>query len=221
MGLGAVAGDGASSLDLSRVTRLLDGVRVTLAADVDNPLLGPDGAAAVYGPQKGADADQVRLLDERLARWADVVATTTGADHRDDPGAGAAGGAGFAALAVLGAERRSGVEVVLDLVGFDDALTGADLVVTGEGSLDAQSLRGKAPMGVVRRARAAGVPVVAVCGRTTLSDDELAAAGLAATWALTDLEPDVAVCIADAARLLEEVGVLVGESRLRSASSAS
>lgn len=211
VGLGAtVALDGSTeSLDISRVTRLLDGVRVTLAADVDNPLLGPDGAAAVYGPQKGADADQVRLLDDRLARWADLVAATTGADHRDDPGAGAAGGAGFAALAVLGAERRSGVEVVLDLVGFDQALVGADLVVTGEGSLDAQSLRGKAPMGVVRRARAAGVPVVAVCGRTSLSVAELAAAGLTATWALTDLEPDVTRCITDAARLLEEVGVLV------------
>src|SRR5699024_5256105 len=140
----------------------LDGVDVVLACDVDNPLTGSNGAAAVYGPQKGADAAQVASLDAGLARLADVVTTVIGADHRDVPGSGAAGGVGFAALALLGARLRPGIELVLELVGFHDRLLGARLVITGEGSLDAQTLRGKAPAGVA--AAAGDTPVVAVCG---------------------------------------------------------
>jgi glycerate kinase len=101
---------------------------------------------------------------------------------------------------------RSGIDTVLDLVGFDDVLAGADLVVTGEGSVDQQSLRGKAPFGVLERARAQGVPVVIVCGRSSLPADALAAQGVARLWALTDREPDPERCLARAAPLLEEVG---------------
>jgi glycerate kinase len=119
-------------------------IDVVLASDVDNPLLGPNGAAAVYGPQKGASASDVEVLEERLRAWADEV----GHEHADTPGAGAAGGIGFAAMALLGARRRPGIEVVLELVGFADALPGARLVITGEGSLDAQTRHGKAPAGV-------------------------------------------------------------------------
>ena len=150
------------------------------------------------------------LLEAGLVRWADLVAATIGADHRNAPGAGAAGGAGFGALALLGAELRSGVGTVLDLVGFDDAAVGADLVVTGEGSVDEQSLRGKAPFGVLARARAIGVPVAFVSGRTTLSDRVLADAGVARWWALADREPDPARCLAEAGPLLEEVGAELG-----------
>jgi glycerate kinase len=206
VGPGGAALGAAATLDVSAVRELLAGVHVVVATDVDNPLTGPQGAAAVYGPQKGASPADVAVLDAALGHWADLVAATTGRDLRDTPGAGAAGGAGFGALALLGAEVRSGIETVLELVGFDAAAAGADLVVTGEGSLDAQSLRGKAPMGVLHAAGRLGVPVVAVCGRTLLSGDELAAAGLLRTWSLTDLEPDPAVSIRDAARLLEEVG---------------
>ena len=203
---GGAALAGAVSLDLAEVRGRLAGVSVVVATDVDNPLTGPSGAAAVYGPQKGASTDEVALLDAALGHWADLVAATTGQDLRDVPGAGAAGGAGFGAMTLLGAELRSGIETVLELARFDDAVTGADLVVTGEGSLDTQSLRGKAPVGVLAAAGRHGVPVVAVCGRSLLTDDELHAAGLVRTWALSDLAPDVDTSMRDAADLLERVG---------------
>ena len=198
-----------ASLDLTELRSRLTGVSVLVAGDVTSPLLGPDGAAAVFGPQKGADPEQVAQLDAALARWASVVAAATGEDHAAQPGAGAAGGTGFAALALLGGEMRSGIELVLDLVGFDQRLAGAALVVTGEGSLDAQSLAGKAPVGVLRRARAVGVPVVVVAGRSLLTPAESAAAGFAAVHPLSDLEPDVARSIARAGPLLAETGAAI------------
>jgi glycerate 2-kinase len=196
----------AASVDLAGIRELLSGVRIVLACDVDNPLTGPDGAAAVYGPQKGASAADVAALDDALRHWADLIAAAVGADVRDRPGAGAAGGAGFAALAILGAEMRSGVDTVLDLVGFDEAVAGADIVVTGEGSLDEQSLRGKAPVGVLRRASRLGVPVVAVCGRTTLDEATQRHAGLLQVWSLAERQPDPGRSMVEAADLLEEVG---------------
>lgn len=192
----------AASLDLAPVRARLAGTRVVLASDVDNPLLGPAGAAEVYGPQKGATPADVATLERALTQWADLVADTVGRDLRSAPGAGAAGGAGFGALALLDAELRSGVETVLELVGFDAAVDGADLVVTGEGSLDEQSLRGKAPVGVLAAAARLGVPVVAVCGRTTLAPAHWRAAGFADVHALTDLEPDPARCMSAAGDLL-------------------
>ena len=203
-----------ASIDLAAVRELMKGVHLVLASDVDNPLTGPNGAAAVYGPQKGAGPDEVRELDAALTHFADLVGATLGTDRRDSPGAGAAGGAGFAALAVLGAEFRPGVELVLDLVGFADRLTRADLVVTGEGALDDQTLSGKAPAGVAAAAKAAGVPVVAVCGRNQLAADALHDAGIAAVYALTDIEPDVARCIAEPAPLLVRLGELIATNHL-------
>src|SRR4029077_5686775 len=122
--------------------------------------------------------------------------------RRPAPGGGAAGGVGVAALAVLGATRRPGIELVLDLTGFETALDGADLVITGEGSLDAQSLAGKTPVGVARAAGRRGIDVVAVAGRSTLTAAELAAAGIAAVYPLSDLEPDLERSRAEAAGLL-------------------
>jgi glycerate kinase len=185
-----------------------------LAADVDNPLAGPDGAAVVYGPQKGASPAEVAQLDASLRRWADVVATAVGKDWSRAPGAGAAGGVGFAALAVLGARLRPGIEVVLELTGLESLLAGADLVITGEGSLDAQSLAGKAPVGVARAAARHGVPVVAVAGRNMLTADELAAAGITAVYPLTDLEPDLERCHAEAAGLLRRAGRMIARDWL-------
>jgi glycerate 2-kinase len=179
--------------------------QVTLAVDVQNPLTGPDGAAAVFGPQKGASPEQVAQLDDALRRWAGLVAGATGHDWSQAPGAGAAGGVGFAALAVLGAQQRSGIDMILDLVGFDAALDGADLVVTGEGSLDTQSLAGKAPVGVARAAAARGIPVVAVAGRSTLTPEQARAAGITAIHPLSGLEPDLARSMAGAAGLLERI----------------
>ncbi|WP_309113996.1 glycerate kinase [Saccharothrix sp.] len=171
-------------------------VELVLASDVDNPLLGPSGAAAVYGPQKGATPEQVEVLEERLAAFAREV----GPEFVDVPGAGAAGGIGFAALAVLGATRRPGIEVVLELVGFAEAVEGARLVVTGEGSLDAQTRHGKAPAGVA--AAAGSVPAVAVAGRTSVDPAEL---GLRGAYALLDVEPDLTRCLAEPEPLLERL----------------
>ena len=182
-------GDGAraaTELELSGLHPGLADAVLEMACDVDNPLTGPSGAAAVYGPQKGADDEHVRRLDAGLGTWADVVAAVTGADHRHDPGAGAAGGVGFGAVAVLGAALRPGMELLLDVVGFRAAAAGADLVVTGEGSLDEQTLWGKAPAGVAAAARELGVPVIAVAGRCTLDDVQLEAAGFDAMYTLLD-----------------------------------
>src|SRR5580704_6450947 len=179
---------------------------VILATDVVNPLTGPDGAAEVYGPQKGASPEQVIELASGLQRWAAVVAEATGTDRSQAPGAGAAGGVGFAALAVLGAQARPGIELVLDLVDFGAALDGAALVIIGEGSLDTQTLAGKAPAGVARAATRRGIPVVAVAGRSTLTEGQLAAAGISRVYTLSDLEPDPARSSAQASTLLRRVG---------------
>jgi glycerate kinase len=199
-------------IDLSGLLPRLAAVELVVACDVDNPLTGAAGAAAVYGPQKGAAPEDVEALDAALRHWADLVARVTGHDRRDEPGAGAAGGVGFAALALLNAELRPGIDLMLELVDFEAQLRDADLVITGEGSLDLQSLHGKAPVGVARAARAQGIRVVAVCGRRLISDDELFGTGIAEVHALVDLEPDPARSIANAAALLEVVGARVAEA---------
>ena len=224
-----------------------------VACDVDNPLLGPNGAAAVYGPQKGATREDVALLDAALGNWSRVVqdavqdavqdigpgrgfrsgpggrsangsaqenhlatdqvlgtaaAGGTGLpvpDFAEAPGAGAAGGIGFAALALLGARLEPGIDIVLDLADFAAKAQGARLVITGEGSLDPQSLRGKAPAGVARAAARAGVPVVAVAGVCTLTPAELEAPGIRAAYTLSAIEPDLDRCVLDAGPLLEQL----------------
>lgn len=207
-GLGAAA---AARLDITELHPDLAHATVEVACDVDNPLTGPHGAAVTYGPQKGADPDEVRLLDVALGNWADVVAAATGADRRDEPGAGAAGGVGFAAAAVLGAKLRPGVTLVLDLVGFADAVAGADLVVTGEGSLDEQTLRGKAPVGVAAAAKAAHVPTVAVAGRCSLDEQSLRRAGFDGVYTLVDEAKHPDESFLSAGRLLRAIGARLAE----------
>ncbi|MEU9635935.1 glycerate kinase [Streptomyces tendae] len=200
---------GLASADLSGLDRRLSDVELVLASDVDNPLTGPKGAPAVYGPQKGASPDDVTALDAALAHFAKVLERTEtvgarAAEYAASPGAGAAGGIGFGAM-LLGARFRPGIEVMLDVLGFAPALERADLVITGEGSLDEQTLHGKAPAGVAAAARAAGKEVVAVCGRLALPAEVLGRAGIRRAYPLTDVEPDVAKCIADAGPILERV----------------
>jgi len=207
-----------ATVDLSKLHPALAGANVVLASDVDNPLLGDHGAAAVYGPQKGATPADVARLDGALRVWSGAIAHALGAEAgpsghpaAETPGAGAAGGVGFAAIAVLGATARPGIDLMLELTGFGAHLSGADLVVTGEGSLDEQTLHGKAPAGVAAAARTAGVPVVTVSGRNLLSPTQLTAAGVRRAYALTDIESDVQVCIDNPGPLLERLGRHIAE----------
>jgi len=154
------------SIDCTAAEALLQDVRVEVMCDIDNPLCGNRGAAAVFAPQKGADAAMVAELDEGLAHMASVVQAQLGKAVAEQPGAGAAGGFGAGAAAFLNAVLRPGIEVVLDVVGFDRQLEACDLVITGEGCIDGQSLGGKVPVGVARRARGSGVPVIAIVGIT-------------------------------------------------------
>ena len=210
LGGGALAD--LAAVDLSGLDWRLKGVGVVLASDVDNPLLGPHGAAAVYGPQKGAGPDDVARLEAGLSRLAEAIDRAAA----DRPGAGAAGGVGYAAMTVLGATQRPGIDVVLDLINFHESLLGARLVVTGEGRLDEQTLHGKAPAGVAAAAVQARVPVVAVSGGRDLDDERLHAAGFAAAYACTDIEPDVQKCIDDPLPLLERLGRTIAGEQLSS-----
>ena len=211
---GGGALQGLARLDLRALRETLGSSSIMVASDVDNPLLGADGAAAVFGPQKGADTHQVEALERGVRRWSELASRATGRNDADRQGAGAAGGAGFAALALLNAKIRPGIELILELVDFDRRIVGADLVVTGEGSLDDQSLAGKAPVGVARAAARSGVPVVAVAGRLQLSPQQLRQAGIEAAYALTDLEPDLNQCIANASPLLRQLGAHVAKEWL-------
>jgi glycerate 2-kinase len=203
-----------AAVDASRLAGRLSGVAVVVASDVDSPLLGPDGAAEVFAPQKGATPEQVRILESGLARLAAIVRRDLGADVADRPGAGAAGGAGFAAMAFCAATVEPGTAYLLDLLDFVGHLAGVDLVITGEGSLDSQTLRGKAPAGVARAAGRAGVPVVAVAGRCLLNEDQLRQAGIRRAYALTDIEPDPARCMREPGPLLERLAEQIARTWL-------
>jgi glycerate kinase len=177
-------------------------VRIEAVCDVDNPLCGPNGAAHVYGPQKGATPDQVRLLDEGLANLADVIESDLGINVRDLPGAGAAGGLGAGLHAFLGAELKRGVDLVLDLVGLDAKLTGADLVLTGEGQIDFQTAFGKAPAGVGAAAKRQGIPCVAIAGSVGGGVTDLVEVGIVAVFSLCSRPMTLDDAMSDAANLL-------------------
>ncbi|GHJ25334.1 glycerate kinase [Streptomyces albus] len=197
--------------DLSGLDERLGKTEFVLASDVDNPLTGPKGAAAVYGPQKGASDADVTLLDDALTHLAEVLGAQEAAAS---PGAGAAGGIGFAALVGLRARFRPGIEIMMEELGVEAAIGRASLVITGEGSLDEQTLHGKAPAGVAAAARRAGKPVVAVCGRLAIDAARLKAAGIERAYALTDIESDVERCIAEAGPLLEALAERLAADRL-------
>ncbi|WP_049580666.1 glycerate kinase [Streptomyces sp. SBT349] len=206
-----------ATADLSGLDPRLKDTEFVLASDVDNPLTGPRGAAAVYGPQKGADPVEVEALDTALANFARVLERTAGArpgEYAGAPGAGAAGGVGFGALVGLGATFRAGIEVLLDVLGFDAALARADVVITGEGSLDEQTLHGKAPAGVAAAARAAGKRVLAVCGRLAIDEEALRGAGIERAYPLAEIEPDPRASMANAGPLLERVARRLAEENL-------
>ena len=173
-----------AALDVSPVAQALQGMELTAMCDIDNPLYGDAGAAAVFAPQKGADAAMVARLDAGLRHLGQVAARCLGRDFSHLPGAGAAGGLGFGMAAFCGAQLRMGIDAVLDAVGFDSLLPGTDMVFTGEGKIDSQSARGKVVSGVAARCRKAGVPVVAVVGQIGQGFEEMYQQGLTAVFSI-------------------------------------
>jgi glycerate kinase len=156
-------------IDLSGLDSRLEICRIEAACDVDTPLTGPKGASAVFGPQKGATQQMVALLDKNLSHYAGVISRDLGVRVDTVPGAGAAGGMGAALLAFLHAQLRPGIDIVMDRVGLEDCLRDADLVLTGEGRIDSQTMHGKTPIGVARLAKRHGIPVIGIAG--SLSTD--------------------------------------------------
>ena len=209
-GLGAGVDRDAALADLAGLDPRLSTVDLAVACDVSNPLLGPTGAAAVYGPQKGASSTDVVELDRRLSLYADAIEAATGRRVRDTPGAGAAGGVGFGLLAIAGRFRsfalRPGVELLMEATAFNARLATADLVVTGEGRIDAQTAFGKTALGVARRAAEAGVPCVAVGGAVELEGIEALAAIGAIAVPVSERPESVEAAMAAATAPLERCG---------------
>jgi glycerate kinase len=191
-------------IDVSGMDPRLQSVAFEIAADVDNPLCGPQGASFTFGRQKGASPEQIQALDQALARYADCSAAVLSRDVRDEPGAGAAGGMGFAAKAFLKAGFRPGVEVVAELVGLAEKIRGSDLVISGEGSCDFQTLRGKTPMGVARVAQKHGVPVVILAGTLGEGYEALYQHGIGAVFSVVSGPMTLADACQQAPRLLQE-----------------
>ncbi|WP_448647339.1 glycerate kinase [Pseudomonas mohnii] len=192
------------TIDLGGMDPRLQSIHFEVAADVDNPLCGAHGASYTFGRQKGASVEQIEMLDNALARFADCSASVLEQDVRNVPGVGAAGGMGFAAKAFLEAGFRPGVEVVAELVGLAEKIEGADLVITGEGRCDVQTLRGKTPVGVARIAREKGVPVVILAGTLGEGYEVLYEHGIDAAFALVSGPMSLADACLQAPRLLRE-----------------
>jgi glycerate kinase len=198
-----------ATADLTPALQALEGIDLIAACDVTSPLLGPEGAAAVFGPQKGLRRSAIDEADARLRRLSDLL-DPSGA-QRDREGAGAAGGTGFG-LMLLGAGFTSGADAVLDLLDLDAHLDGVDLVVTGEGHLDAQTLHGKGPAEVARRAHAAGIDVLAVAGALSLRPEDLASIGISRAASLVDRAGSTTQAIQRGRELLVEVGEELGRT---------
>ena len=178
VGLGGSATSDAGMGMLNALPKNLEGLQFIIATDVTNPLYGPLGAAHVFGPQKGATPEMVEMLDEKARRFAEQSAQQMGYDCSQNPGAGAAGGIGYAFMQFLHAESRRGIDLLLDTIDFDKFLNNTDLVITGEGASDAQTLMGKLPFGIMQRAKQQNVPTTLIAGR--IADKEaLQAAGFA------------------------------------------
>lgn len=208
--LGAEVSDDLAAVDLEHLDPRLSETRLRIACDVTNPLLGPTGAAAIYGPQKGASPSEVMALDMRCARFADALERAAGRRERDTPGAGAAGGVGFAMLTLAGQfaelELRPGIDLVMEEAGFDRALASSQLVLTGEGRIDEQTAYGKTALGVAKRARAAGRTCIAIGGGVTPAGIEALAAVGAIAVPVVESPQDVEAAMAAGTPPVERCG---------------
>ncbi|WP_026562958.1 glycerate kinase [Bacillus sp. J37] len=173
-----------ASIDLTGLDQRLTEIKIEVACDVDNPLTGPRGASAIFGPQKGATPEMVQLLDQNLTHFADVVEASLGRSFRNIEGAGAAGGLGASLVAFLNAELKRGIQIVLDAVNFDEVVEDANLVITGEGRIDSQTIYGKTPIGVAKAAKKYGVPVIGVAGSLSKDCDVVYEHGIDALFSI-------------------------------------
>ncbi|QJC98365.1 D-glycerate kinase [Bacillus mojavensis] len=192
-----------SSIDLAGLDPRLRNVKIEVACDVDNPLTGPRGASAVFGPQKGATPDMVRILDQNLSRFADVAEKTLETSFRETEGAGAAGGLGWSLLAFLSADLKRGIDIVLDAVQFESEVQDADLVITGEGRIDSQTVYGKTPIGVAKAAKAYDVPVIGLAGSVSRDSDAVYAHGMDALFSIVPGAVPLADALGHAAENME------------------
>lgn len=202
--------DGLRRIDRSNVTPLLEDAQITVMCDVENPLYGPDGAAYVYGPQKGADPQMVQLLDRNLRHLADILKEDMDVDIGDVPGSGAAGGLGGGLMAFCGADLRPGIEMVLDILEFDGLLKDVDLVITGEGRIDGQSSKGKVPAGVAKRARKLNKPLVAMAGGVGEGTEILHTMGIDLILPIVDRPMGILDAMDGVGILLEKTGERLG-----------
>ena len=209
IGMGGGSLTRVARIDMSGMDTRMAGVEVMVACDVTNPLTGPDGASAVYGPQKGATPEMVQELDEALSHYADVIRRQLGIDVAHVKGAGAAGGLGAGLMAFLRATLRPGIDTVIDATRLADQIADADLVITGEGRLDSQTRMGKTPMGVAKVAKAHGVPVVGVAGQVADDAEVLHDLGFAALIGITDAPMTLAESVRSAEKLLTRTGARI------------
>lgn len=209
--LGGAALAHVAKIDLSNLDPRLSNTEFILASDVDNPLLGPKGAAAIYAPQKGANANDVALLEAALMNFADVAGT----GHVTTAGSGAAGGFGFMAYTFLNASHQSGINTFIELTQFESHCIGADLVITGEGMYDSQSLSGKAPVGIYSVASSHNVPVVLVCGQAKLNSSVENAPKFREIYSLASFELDLNKCISNPRPIVEKIGKVIAQELLK------
>jgi len=186
IGFGGGSLGGLYRIDINNLDPRIKDAEITVACDVDNPLCGPKGASRVFGPQKGADDAMIEELDRNLAHYADLVESTLGVKIKDYPGAGAAGGLGGGLLAFLGATLKKGVDIVIETVELEKKIRDADLVITGEGRMDYQTIYGKTPFGVAKAAEKYGIPVIAICGSIGKGAEVLYDNGFASIFSIID-----------------------------------
>ncbi|MCY6372237.1 glycerate kinase [Clostridium ganghwense] len=175
-------------IDISGIDKRIKNCTIVAACDVDNPLFGPSGAAYIFGPQKGADERMVKMLDENLKNFAGIVGRDLGVDVQNIPGSGAAGGLGAGLVAFAGAKLQPGIKIVLDVVKYDEIISNADLVITGEGKIDGQSLRGKVPVGIAEKASKYDIPVIAIVGAVGDEAEKVYERGITSIFS-TNLQP--------------------------------
>jgi glycerate kinase len=198
-----------AKIDLARLDKRLKETEVLVASDVDNPLTGPKGAARVYGPQKGATPSMVKRLDKNLSNYASIIKRDMGKDVKNIPGSGAAGGLGAGLVGFLDARMRSGVDIVIETVGLERHLKDADLVITGEGRMDAQTIHGKTPLGVAQTAKKYDIPVVAIVGEAAAGAEAVYKYGIDVVMSVVSSFLTKEEAIKDAPRLIPQTAALL------------